>query len=173
MLELASSESTVALELSGQLLAAQPAWAAEVPIEQIVSPRSARCGRCAKPPTHISAPAAAHPGEMPKSLGAAVRIVESKWEDTREFGFRMLREEFSSATTRRRSWLASATASSPTQALGRELISRYFQSESGPEYLLKLSEHPSTDLQLFATNYLERPTPARRSSGCGRCDTTS
>ncbi|HNN97465.1 MAG TPA: hypothetical protein PKI03_34590, partial [Pseudomonadota bacterium] len=41
------------------------------------------------------------------------------------------------------------------QALGRELISRYFQSENGPEYLLKLSEHPSTDLQLFATNYLE------------------
>jgi len=42
------------------------------------------------------------------------------------------------------------------QQFGRELITRYFEDADGQEYLLKLSEHPSAKLQLFATNYLER-----------------
>jgi hypothetical protein len=41
------------------------------------------------------------------------------------------------------------------RAFGRELITRYFSEEHGHEYLLKLSEHPSADLQLFASSYLE------------------
>jgi len=41
------------------------------------------------------------------------------------------------------------------QQFGRELITRYFDPKYGPEYLLKLSEHPSEALQLFATNYLD------------------
>src|SRR5262249_1256882 len=41
------------------------------------------------------------------------------------------------------------------QKFGRTLITKYFEEEAGQEYLLKLSEHPSADLQLFATNYLE------------------
>ncbi len=156
VLELASSESTVALELAGQLLAAQPAWATEVPIEQIVS--LAQCEvRAVREAAH-----AYFRASLPRirgnaeSLGTAVRIVESKWEDTREFGFRMLREEFSERDYTPAILVGICDSIKPdVQALGRELISRYFQSESGPEYLLKLSEHPSTDLQLFATNYLE------------------
>ena len=42
------------------------------------------------------------------------------------------------------------------QAFGRELVTRFFQESHGHEYLLRLSEHPSADVQLFATNYLER-----------------
>jgi hypothetical protein len=42
------------------------------------------------------------------------------------------------------------------QQFGRELITRYFDPQYGPEYLLKLSEHPSEAQQLFATNYLDR-----------------
>ncbi|MGL5062606.1 MAG: hypothetical protein ACRC62_21725, partial [Microcoleus sp.] len=38
---------------------------------------------------------------------------------------------------------------------GRDLVTRYFQDECGQDYLLKFSEHPSADMQLFATNYLE------------------
>jgi hypothetical protein len=38
---------------------------------------------------------------------------------------------------------------------GRELVTRTFQQSYGQEYLLKFSEHPSADMQLFATNYLE------------------
>ena len=42
------------------------------------------------------------------------------------------------------------------QAFGREMITRYFDEAHGDEYLLKLSEHPSEALQIFATNYLSR-----------------
>jgi hypothetical protein len=42
------------------------------------------------------------------------------------------------------------------QAFGRELLTRSFREEDGPTLLLRLSEHPSPAVQLFATNYLER-----------------
>jgi hypothetical protein len=42
------------------------------------------------------------------------------------------------------------------QQFGRELVTRYFTEEAGQEYMLRLSEHPSAELQLFVTNYLER-----------------
>jgi hypothetical protein len=38
---------------------------------------------------------------------------------------------------------------------GRQMVIRHFQEVDGQDYLLKFSEHPSTDMQLFATNYLE------------------
>ena len=41
------------------------------------------------------------------------------------------------------------------QAFGRELISRFFEEASGADYLLKLSQHPSTSVQLFASNFLQ------------------
>ena len=42
------------------------------------------------------------------------------------------------------------------QQFGRRCITQYFQEADGQEYMLKLSEHPSTNMQLFATHYLER-----------------
>jgi hypothetical protein len=44
----------------------------------------------------------------------------------------------------------------PVQSFGRELITRFFDEQHGQTYLLRLSQHPSPDLQLFASNYLER-----------------
>jgi hypothetical protein len=38
---------------------------------------------------------------------------------------------------------------------GRDLVSKCFQAQDGLEYLLKFSEHPTTDMQLFASQYLE------------------
>src|SRR5262249_25035800 len=42
------------------------------------------------------------------------------------------------------------------QAFGRELLQKHFADADDPALLLKLSEHPSRAVQLFATNYLER-----------------
>ena len=42
-----------------------------------------------------------------------------------------------------------------TQKFGRDLLLEYFRMENGVEYLVKLSEHPSAQMQFFATNYLE------------------
>ena len=37
---------------------------------------------------------------------------------------------------------------------GRQLVIRYFEDSYGQDYLLKFSEHPSGDMQVFATNFL-------------------
>lgn len=42
------------------------------------------------------------------------------------------------------------------QRFGQELIERHFDETHGPLYLLRLSEHPSATMQLFATNLLDR-----------------
>jgi hypothetical protein len=41
------------------------------------------------------------------------------------------------------------------QRFGQEMIQRHFQPEAGEEFLLKLSEHPSSGVQLFVTHWLE------------------
>ena len=38
---------------------------------------------------------------------------------------------------------------------GRDIVTSNFKEEYGQEYLLKFSEHPSADMQMFVTNYLE------------------
>jgi hypothetical protein len=40
--------------------------------------------------------------------------------------------------------------------LGRELITTHFRDDAGLDYLTRLSEHPSGDMRLFVTNFLER-----------------
>lgn len=155
VLQLCGSESTVALELAGHLLASQPGWADALSTDVIVGLAHSEV-QAVREAAHayfrqVLRRIRGNPGE----LALAVRIVESKWADTREFGARMLREEFGERDYTSDILVGICDSVKPdVQALGRELITRYFQGEHGPEYLLKLSEHPSTDLQLFATNYL-------------------
>lgn len=98
-----------------------------------------------------------NPDSHLQEMARAVRLLDSEWDDSRgyfisQFKTLFTAKDFSPAI------LVSVCDSVRTdiQALGRELITRFFEDESGQEYLLKLSEHPSADLQLFATNYLER-----------------
>lgn len=92
---------------------------------------------------------------MEKSLVNAVRILDSKWEDSREFGFDYMRNKISPEVLTPESLISICDSVRPdVQQFGRELITREFTEEAGPEYMLKLSEHPTTDLQLFVTNYL-------------------
>ena len=92
---------------------------------------------------------------MEKSLVTAVRILDSKWEDSREFGFEYIRNRIDPAVLTPESMISICDSVRPdVQQFGRELITREFTEDAGPEYLLKLSEHPTADLQLFVTNYL-------------------
>ncbi|HEY9693661.1 MAG TPA: hypothetical protein V6D15_15765 [Oculatellaceae cyanobacterium] len=90
-----------------------------------------------------------------QELLSAVRILESKWEDTREFA-RNIFSEFS-----HQEWTPEIMISicdsirADVRQFGRDLVTRNFQANYGQDYLLKFSEHPSADMQLFATNYLE------------------
>lgn len=90
-----------------------------------------------------------------KEMLSAVRLLESKWDDSREFAIRI----FSNFTNQ--DWTPEVIISicdsvrEDVRAFGRNLFTRNFQASYGQEYLLKFSEHPSTDMQTFATNYLE------------------
>lgn len=87
----------------------------------------------------------------------AVRLLESKWQDTRNFAMQYFRTNFAEADWNMDALLALADSVKPdVEAFGRELITKYFAEANGTEYLLKLSQHPSEKMQLFATNYLER-----------------
>lgn len=87
---------------------------------------------------------------------AAVRLLESKWDDSREFATRIFSTAFTS-----QEWTPEVVISvcdsvrEDVRQFGRDLVTRHFKADYGQEYLLKFSEHPSADMQMFATNYLE------------------
>ncbi len=87
---------------------------------------------------------------------AAVRLLEAKWEDSREFAQRIFSTEFTADD-----WTPEVMVSicdsirEDVRQFGRDLVTGYFHERYGQDYLLKFSEHPSADMQLFATNYLE------------------
>jgi hypothetical protein len=87
----------------------------------------------------------------------AVRLLDTQWDDSRAWAFEFFRQHFDDSVLTPALLVSICDSIRPeVQQLGRELVTRYFDPKYGPEYLLKLSEHPSEALQLFATNYLDR-----------------
>ncbi len=99
----------------------------------------------------------ANPDRIRRNREDAVRILDSDWEDTRHFAFDYFRDTFSEEDWDPGILVSLCDSIRPdVQDYGRDLITRYFRTEDGPKYLLKLSQHPSPNLQMFASNYLER-----------------
>lgn len=89
-------------------------------------------------------------------VSGLIRALDSKWEDSREFWFGLFQEKLTENELTPEILIAISDSVKPaTQKFGRDLLLKYFKEENGAEYLLKLSEHPSANMQLFATNYLE------------------
>lgn len=87
---------------------------------------------------------------------AAVALLDATWDDTRAFAADFFRTQFEAADWSPESLVAVADSVNPhVQAFGRELLTRFFREEDGTVYLMKLSQHPTVTMQLFATNYLE------------------
>ncbi len=87
----------------------------------------------------------------------SIKLLERKWNDTRQFARQYFRDNFTENDWDAETLITLADAVKPdVEAFGRELITKYFTSDNGVEYLLKLSQHPSEKMQLFASNYLER-----------------
>jgi predicted DNA-binding WGR domain protein len=87
----------------------------------------------------------------------ALKLTDSSWDDTRLFAFDFFREQFSEYD-----WntellvMLCDSVREDVQAFGREMITRFFVADQGTDYLLKLSQHPNTKVQLFTTTYLEQ-----------------
>jgi hypothetical protein len=93
---------------------------------------------------------------LQRAADRAVRLLETKWEDSRAWAFQFFHQHFDDSVLGPALLVSICDSIRPeVQQFGRELITRYFDPKYGPEYLLKLSEHPSEALQLFATNYLD------------------
>src|SRR5205823_1348189 len=90
-----------------------------------------------------------------EEMAKAVRLFDTRWDDAREHWFSEFRKFDTQDFTPGILVSICDSVREDVQKFGRELITKHFKEEEGQEYLLKLSEHPSADLQLFATNYLE------------------
>lgn len=154
---LIGSESKVAQELGGYLLQERGAWASEIDMEEILmladhevrSIREASWVLCEELLPRLS--------DDPRQLPLATRLLDAKWDDSREFALKIFEKTFGPETLTPEVLVGICdSVREDVRALGQKLITRYFQEEHGPEYLARLSEHPSSDLQLFVTNYLER-----------------
>jgi predicted DNA-binding WGR domain protein len=98
-----------------------------------------------------------NPGRLRDSPGAMMPMLETDWEDTQEWAFDFCRSEVPEEAWQPESLVAICdSVKSRVQSFGREMITRRFQDEHGQLYLQRLSEHPTVDLQIFATNYLTR-----------------
>lgn len=90
--------------------------------------------------------------EKEKSLN----LLDSKWDDTREYAFHFFRTEFADNDWDADTLISIVDSIRPdVETFGKELITRYFTPESAMNYLTKLSEHPSVNVQSFVTGYLK------------------
>lgn len=96
-------------------------------------------------------------GRIKYEASEALRILDAKWEEVRLWSFDYFRRIFSE-----REWTPELlvfvcdSTRNDVQQFGKEMITKFFKEENGVDYLLKLSQHPSQNLQNFATHYLEQ-----------------
>lgn len=90
-------------------------------------------------------------------LKEAVRIVDAKWDDSRDFAFDYFRKNLKEGDWEPDVLVSVCDSVNPlVQQFGKELITKFFKEENGEQYLIQLSQHPTADLQSFATSYLEQ-----------------
>jgi len=90
-------------------------------------------------------------------LKESVRILDASWDDSRDFAFDYFRKNLKEKDWEAEVLISICDSVNPlVQQFGKELITKFFKEENGEQYLLQLSQHPTADLQSFATNYLEK-----------------
>ena len=82
-------------------------------------------------------------------------LLDAAWEDSREFARRYISQHFGAEELPVELLLALCdSAREEVQAFGREMMTRFFVDDRATELLLKLSQHPSASMQLFASTSL-------------------
>jgi len=155
-LQLLRAKSSAAQELGGLILNANhSSWTSEFATPEIVLLASHEILAVRQAARAMFSQRLDRIRRDPQEKLAAVRLLESKWEDTRQFAL----ETFTNFSNE--DWTPEVMISicdsirEEVRQYGRDLVTRHFQASNGEEYLVKFSEHPSADMQLFATNYLE------------------
>ncbi|TDG36966.1 hypothetical protein EZJ43_06705 [Pedobacter changchengzhani] len=82
-------------------------------------------------------------------------LLDAKWEDTRAFAFNFFRTEFKEDDWDPDILIGIVDSIRPdVESFGKEMITKYFDSNYALDYLTKLSQHPSINVQAFVSNYL-------------------
>jgi predicted DNA-binding WGR domain protein len=151
---LAKADSAQANEAGGLILLKRAAeWTEEISTAEIVDFTNAEVLAIRQASWQF---AENNTEKMRAEVSGIIDALDSKWEDSRQFWFDFFRERLSEKELTPEILIAISDSVKPeTQKFGRDLLLKYFKEENGAEYLLKLSEHPSANMQLFATNYLE------------------
>ncbi|GGZ11201.1 hypothetical protein ACFFTM_23515 [Pseudoduganella plicata] len=98
----------------------------------------------------------AHPDMARGAMEAALRLFDSKFDDTREFA-----TGYFGTVCTRDDWTPLLLvnlcdhADPAAQRFGRAMITTYFDVADVTEFMLKLSQHPSANMQLFVSGWLE------------------
>ena len=86
---------------------------------------------------------------------SAIKLLEAKWEDSQEFARSLFEKLDDTDWTPKIMIGVCDSTKEDVRRFGRDKVTSNFKQEYGQEYLLKFSEHPSGDMQMFVTNYLE------------------
>jgi len=87
----------------------------------------------------------------------ALVIFDTDWDLTRVFARNYFKQHFQQSDWSPELFVNLCDSNrSDVQQFGQGLITQFFVEQNGIEYLTKLSEHPSTNVQLFASHFLQQ-----------------
>lgn len=99
----------------------------------------------------------AHLEKVKASKKDSIIFADSLWDDVRQFAFQFFKSHFSDSDWSPELFVSLCDSLKPdVQAFGREMITTWFKQDDGFDYLLKLSQHPDSRMQLFASGFLEQ-----------------
>ncbi|MGJ8655885.1 MAG: hypothetical protein ACSHX6_05480 [Akkermansiaceae bacterium] len=98
-----------------------------------------------------------NPERLMMQLSETRQLVESEWDDVRDFGMDFLRNRVPEERWTVEALVDLCDSVKPrVQDFGREMITKRFREQDGEIYLTKLSQHPTREMQQFATHFLKQ-----------------
>jgi len=98
----------------------------------------------------------ADPARVRAAATDLIPALDGSWAESRERGQRYFEERFAAGDFDPVLLVALCDAVTPeARSFGREMLRRHFDSAEAETYLLRLAQHPSPDVQLFASGLLE------------------
>jgi predicted DNA-binding WGR domain protein len=156
VLKLTKSPSATAKEMAGITLQANPHWSKNYTTEELIGFSNNEIFATRIAAQELFKNDISRFKNNPEEMAMSVRFLDSKWDEERKTWFKIFEESFTEEQFTPVILVSICDSTRlDVQKFGKDMILKYFTTESGPDYLMKLSEHPSHNIQLFVTNYLE------------------
>lgn len=96
-----------------------------------------------------------HVSRIRAEKNQSLYLLDSKWDDTRAYAFHFFKTEFTEADWDPDTLIGIVDSIRPdVESFGKEMITRFFNAAHALDYLIKLSEHPSVNVQALVSSYL-------------------